>query len=365
MNTNTAESPSSQDSPQDSDSNQLTSTYNDSGIATPHWQDPDLDPLDPIALDGYLKSTRSKLLARSLSPTTSLDSQQLPQDNDSDSAGADLVLASQLCQDIRGLLPTRLQLKSTWSLVYSMEQDGTSLHTLYRKMAQYAASSTAASRPGFVLVVKDDHSNLFGAYVNEPIVPHDNRRYAGNGDCFLWKSTCLNSRPQSRSLSRSVSHSTTSCMDDGSHSPSHSQSQSRSDSHSQSQSGSDSHSHSHFQPYSHSHNKDLAQMRSIPHANTDPSISTTTDRLGSSVSDDGDIPDNHRFEAFPYTGLNDFVMYCTRQFLSLGGGDGHYGLWLDDSLATGVSSRCLTFGNAPLSDRQKFHIFGLEVWRIG
>lgn len=73
-----------------------------------------------------------------------------------------------------------------------------------------------------------------------------------------------------------------------------------------------------------------------------------------------------RFKAFPYSGENDFYLYCEPHWLSVGGGDGHYGLWLNDSLEKGVSSRCLTFGNEPLSDEgEKFGVLGVEMWMIG
>ena len=46
--------------------------------------------------------------------------------------------------------------------------------------------------------------------------------------------------------------------------------------------------------------------------------------------------------------------------------DGHYGLWLDDSLNKGVSSTCLTFGNEPLSEEgSKFDVMGVELWYLG
>lgn len=60
------------------------------------------------------------------------------------------------------------------------------------------------------------------------------------------------------------------------------------------------------------------------------------------------------------------MMQCETGFLSVGGGDGHYGLWLDDTFEKGVSSHCLTFGNEPLSEEgEKFEILGVEVWSIG
>jgi hypothetical protein len=64
--------------------------------------------------------------------------------------------------------------------------------------------------------------------------------------------------------------------------------------------------------------------------------------------------------------MNDYMMLCEAGFLSVGGGDGHYGLWLDDSFEKGVSSSCPTFGNEPLSDEgEKFDIIGVELWTLG
>ncbi len=52
--------------------------------------------------------------------------------------------------------------------------------------------------------------------------------------------------------------------------------------------------------------------------------------------------------------------------MSVGGGDGRYGLWLDRVLETGVSAACLTFGNEPLSEEGgKFEVLGVEVWVVG
>ena len=77
-------------------------------------------------------------------------------------------------------------------------------------------------------------------------------------------------------------------------------------------------------------------------------------------------PDRIRFKAFPYSGVNDFLMFCESSYLSIGGGDGHYVLWVDNSLERGVSESCPTFGNEPLSeDGRKFDIMGLEIWYVG
>ena len=60
------------------------------------------------------------------------------------------LLTRTVAEEIRLLLPPRLQLSTDWTLAYSIEQHGVSLATLYSKCERFAGS-----RHGFVLVVKD------------------------------------------------------------------------------------------------------------------------------------------------------------------------------------------------------------------
>lgn len=77
-------------------------------------------------------------------------------------------------------------------------------------------------------------------------------------------------------------------------------------------------------------------------------------------------PERIRFKAFPYSGVNDYVMFCEQGYLSVGGGDGRYGLWLDSRLEEGVSASCMTFGNEGLSEEgEKFEVLGAEIWYVG
>ncbi|VVT43796.1 uncharacterized protein SAPINGB_P000150 [Magnusiomyces paraingens] len=222
----------------------------------------DPPPLSPLELVGYSPRTKTRLLT------------------------------PELAEEIRALVPARHQLYDTWTLVYSLEQHGASLATLYSNNAPpptYGGSEELTRhRHGLVLVIKDRGHRLFGAYVNEhfhTIAVTGSRRYYGNGDCFLWTTN-------------------------------------------------------------------LTKERVLGDSNALESSEGTHEQL--------------QFKAFPYTGVNDFVIYCTPQFLSMGGGDGHYGLWIDDNLEHGVSNPSLTFGNEPLSgSNSTFDIVGVEVWRIG
>lgn len=79
-------------------------------------------PLDPIVLHGYKDNTPDK--AR--------------------------LLSGAVAEEIRAMIPERLRILEDWNLIYSLEQDGASLATLYQRCRQYQGR-----RAGFVLVVRD------------------------------------------------------------------------------------------------------------------------------------------------------------------------------------------------------------------
>lgn len=117
-------SPSNSQTPRTSQPPSAINTQN--GIYTPPqrtaspFQPP---PLTPLSLAGI--------------PTSSSESAQ--------------ILSRALAEEIRLLVPPRLQLAETWSLVYSLENDGVSLATLYNK----CTSPGLPRRGSFVLVVRD------------------------------------------------------------------------------------------------------------------------------------------------------------------------------------------------------------------
>lgn len=78
-------------------------------------------PLTPLSLRGFNPRTSTQILSRTLA------------------------------EEIRLLLPPRLQLADSWMLAYSLEEDGVSLGTLYHK----CASANFPPWSSFVLVVRD------------------------------------------------------------------------------------------------------------------------------------------------------------------------------------------------------------------
>lgn len=65
------------------------------------------------------------------------------------------LLTGPVAEEIRIMVPERLRIEEDWKLVYSLDQDGASLATLYEKSAEYRGR-----RGGFVLVVRDDEGGV-------------------------------------------------------------------------------------------------------------------------------------------------------------------------------------------------------------
>lgn len=84
-------------------------------------------------------------------------------------------LTAEMAELVREHLPARLRLAEQWRLLYSIEQHGTSLSTLYHAVA---------GKWALVIVVKDTAGGVFGAFVPQELKPHVG--YYGNGECFLW-----------------------------------------------------------------------------------------------------------------------------------------------------------------------------------
>ncbi|KAI1945217.1 oxidation resistance protein 1 [Ophidiomyces ophidiicola] len=309
------------------------------------------------------------------------------------SAPSTQLLTRALAEEIRLLVPPRLQLVDTWALAYSLDRDGSSLSTLYEKSREFAARS---QRAGYVLVVRSvssshnasagdtngggtagGSSSLFGAYLTDP--PHPAPHYYGTGECFLWRASTLASTPllslggnEQRRNQSGKSEEAKMLEVPGLPLP---------------PSADTTHLRGRSTTF-----RGEEWLKSRPSARTDvgkseiaaltsslgndpgseqlQDLRTVTNTgnayLGDSTKSGTSTPDRIRFKAFPYSGINDYMILCETGFLSVGGGDGHYGLWLDDSFEKGISSPCLTFGNEPLCDEgTKFDVMNVELWYIG
>jgi hypothetical protein len=128
------------------------------------------------------------------------------------------IMTLELAEKLRERMPGRPKFYDRWSLVYSLEQHGISLKTLYhrcRRNLDYSEPNNLHLRQYlqgyFVLAVKDysggvrfaPHrstlilrmltiSQIFGAFVNEAFRPE--KLFFGNKDCFLWKASVQDSK---------------------------------------------------------------------------------------------------------------------------------------------------------------------------
>jgi hypothetical protein len=75
------------------------------------------------------------------------------------------LLSKGIAEEIRLLVPPRLQLCEEWGLVYSLEQDGVSLGTMYKKCEELRGR-----RNGYVLVVKDGDGGVGLSFSGSPLV---------------------------------------------------------------------------------------------------------------------------------------------------------------------------------------------------
>jgi hypothetical protein len=201
-------------------------------------------PLTPLTLKGYAENTvkSPKLLTRALA------------------------------EEIRLLVPPRLQLVDQWSLAYDLLQNGSSLGTLYQK-----SDALGGQRGGFVLVVQDNKGAVFGAYLSDAPKPKKNARdhgFYGTGECFLWRAHVLSALPDLADLPPPPSADTTHAT----------------------------------------RMTTIAAPKLRPRDALSPPSSASASRSGTST------PDRIRFQAFMYTSINDFMIYCTSEYMSIGSG---------------------------------------------
>lgn len=88
---------------------------------------------------------------------------------------------------LRAYLPALKRLTRSWTLLYSLDQHGISLNTLYTRCEAQTGSA--------LLIMKDSNDALFGAWMGEGIRPSKGAYY-GSGEsyvpCFpLNQCTCL------------------------------------------------------------------------------------------------------------------------------------------------------------------------------
>ncbi|KAI9008004.1 TLD-domain-containing protein, partial [Gaertneriomyces semiglobifer] len=92
------------------------------------------------------------------------------------------VVTTSIAESLRPALPA-LQRESSWYLLYSLDQHGISLNTLYTFCTE---ANTVDPTNGCLLAIKSEKGAIFGAFSNEGL--HLSKgHYFGNQNCFLWR----------------------------------------------------------------------------------------------------------------------------------------------------------------------------------
>lgn len=228
------------------------------------------------------------------------------------------ILSRALAEEIRLLVPPRLQLVDTWRLAYSLERDGSSLSTLYDQCRKISEHNP---RAGYVLVVRDTSDDgtgaVFGAYLTD--APHPSSHFYGTGECFLWRASILGSTPAMWN--------------------NHNQNGNKNNAHNENNKheGEDGNGNGGFHTLT-DEELQRAGFPPPPSADTTHAVRSTTLRASTpkpqttknesllslpnqpSTNSGTSTPERIRFKAFPYSGMNDYMIFCETGFLSVGGG---------------------------------------------
>ncbi|CAH2990193.1 unnamed protein product [Chilo suppressalis] len=73
-------------------------------------------------------------------------------------------------------------------------------------------------------------------------------------------------------------------------------------------------------------------------------------------------PVKTKFKYWGWTGENMYFIRGSSDNISIGAGDGRFGIWLDGDLYLGRTQRCTTYGNEPLTTREDFIVKIMECW---
>lgn len=120
--------------------------------------------------------------------------------------------------------------------------------------------------PKFPRFATDKCLQIFGAYLSDP--PYPQSHFYGNGECFLWRAHILSSLPDLANLPPPPSADTTHAV----------------------------------------------RMTTVASPKSPLSATNGHSKSGTQT------PDRIRFKAFPYSGVNDYMIFCEHSYLSIGGG---------------------------------------------
>jgi hypothetical protein len=73
-------------------------------------------------------------------------------------------------------------------------------------------------------------------------------------------------------------------------------------------------------------------------------------------------PDSAQVDAYGWTGANTYFLVCAEDSVSMGGGGGGFGLFVEKDFSRGSTQPSDTYGNPCLCPHPEFEVLNFEAW---
>ncbi|XP_049887384.1 oxidation resistance protein 1 isoform X8 [Pectinophora gossypiella] len=208
------------------------------------------------------------------------------------------------------VLPARAQ-GYMWSLAFSTSQHGFSLASMYRKMQRVDSP--------VLLVIQDTDNNVFGALTSCAL--HPSEHFYGTGESLLFSFQRVSAPTSPRRADADP-------------------------------------------PATPAAPAGAAPAAPAPDTNTDKPAEKEGEKEQEQEKkeEQAPAPVKTKFKYWGWTGENMYFIRGSNDNISIGAGDGKFGLWLDGDLYLGRTQRCTTYGNEPLTTREDFIVKIMECW---
>lgn len=215
----------------------------------------------------------------------------------------EILLNSHICNSLYHAFPKRLRIKRSLTLLYSLQNHGSSLSTFYER-------SNAGYGTAQVLVIKDDNDNIFGCFTAEPF--RINNGFYGTGESFLFK-------VQKPKLSHSITHTFTNRANFG------------------------------------------LNRNTLGRAGINRGIVRNRSKENA-LSNNNNESEKLTVKVYPWAKTNYLFINSTHEYVAVGSGKGKYGIYCDNNFQRGSSYPTETFHNDALSGTEHFNIVNVELW---
>ncbi|ORX76640.1 TLD-domain-containing protein [Anaeromyces robustus] len=235
----------------------------------------------------------------------------------------EIILDSYICNHLYRSFPKRLRIKRSLTLLYSLQNHGSSLNTFYER-------SNAGYGTAQVLVIKDSNDNIFGCFTAEPFKMHNG--FYGTGESFLFKVKKPNTPSNvGRRKNFGINRITNTNTINTTITPSI--------------------------PTTSAATREVGAIRNRFRTKKIKEVTTP-----STSNDNNEEPKHGDVKVFPWAKTNYLFINSTNEYVAVGSGQGKFGIWCDNQFQNGQSYPTETYHNECLSGSESFNIVNVELW---